>query len=606
MSENLLVGLALIIILGILAQWISWRFRLPSILLLLITGFISGPYLGIIKPDVFFGELLFPIVSISVSVILFEGGLSLRLSELRSVGGVVRNLISIGIFVTWILTSAAAYYIVHLELETSILIGAVLVVTGPTVILPLLRHVKPAGQINSILKWEGIVNDPIGALLSILVLEVIISTGIEEATLQVAFVILKTIVLSSSIGLIGAYLIVFLLKQKLIPDFLHNAISLSFVVAVFTASNLIQPESGLFSVTIMGVFLANQNRVTVRHIIEFKENLRILLISSLFIILSARLRISDFDILNFNSFLFVLTLLLIIRPAAVYLSSIGSKLNWKEKLYLSWMAPRGIVAAAISSLFAIELFAEGIKGSEHMVPLVFLVIIATITVYGLSAIPLAKWLGIANTNPQGCLILGAHSLSRAIAKVLKSKGIKVLLVDSNYHNIRAARMEDLPVFQGSILSEYILNDIDLNGIGYLLAMTSNKEVNSLAAVYFSRVFGSKGVYQLSVEEREENKGKKVSTELRGQILFGTEYTYYYLADRFNNNKQVKSTNITGKFDYDSFLKKYDADIVIPFFIIDENKNLIIYTDEKRPTPKKGQTLIGLFKENVEKPAELKS
>ena len=606
MSENLLVGLALIIILGILAQWISWRFRLPSILLLLIVGFISGPYLGIIKPDVFFGELLFPIVSISVSVILFEGGLSLRLSELRSVGGVVRNLISIGIFVTWILTSAAAYFIVHLELETSILIGAVLVVTGPTVILPLLRHVKPAGQINSILKWEGIVNDPIGALLSILVLEVIISTGIEEATLQVAFVILKTIILSTSIGLIGAYLIVFLLKQKLIPDFLHNAISLSFVVAVFTASNLIQPESGLFAVTIMGVFLANQNTVAVRHIMEFKENLRILLISSLFIILSARLRISDFDILNFNSFLFVLALLLIIRPVAVYLSSIGSKLNWKEKLYLSWMAPRGIVAAAISSLFAIELFGEGIIGSEQMVPLVFLVIIATITVYGLSAIPLAKWLGIANTNPQGCLILGAHPLSRAIGKVLKSKGIKVLLVDSNYHNIRAARMEGLPTFQGSILSEYILDDIDLNGIGYLLAMTSNKEVNSLATIYFSRVLGSKGVYQFSVEEREEHKGKKVSTELRGQILFGTEYTYYYLADRFNSNKQVKSTNITEKFNYDSFLKKYDADTVIPFFIIDENKKLIIYTNENRPTPKKGQTLIGLFKENIEKPVELKS
>lgn len=606
MSENILVGLALIIILGILAQWISWRFRLPSILLLLIAGFISGPYLGLIKPDAFFGELLFPVVSISVAVILFEGGLNLKLSELRSVGKVVRNLVSIGILVTWILASAAAYYIVHLELETSILIGAILVVTGPTVILPLLRHVKPVGQINSILKWEGIVNDPIGALLSILVLEVIISTGIEEATLQVALGILKTIILSTSIGLVGSYLIVVLLKRRLIPDFLHNAISLSVVVAVFTASNLIQAESGLFAVTIMGIFLANQSSVPVRHIIEFKENLRILLISSLFIILSARLRIADFHILNSNSFLFVLVLLLIIRPAAVFLSSVGSKLKWKEKLYLSWMAPRGIVAAAISSLFAIELFREGVQTSDQMVPLIFLVIIATITIYGLSAIPLARWLGIANTDPQGCLILGAHPLSRAIGKVLQSKGIKALLVDSNYNNVRAAKMEGLPAFQGSILSENILNDLDLNGIGYLLAMTSNKEVNSLATIYFSRVFGSKGVYQLSVEENEKNKGKKVSTELRGQILFGSEYTYYYLTDRFNNNKQIKSTNITGKFDYDSFLKKYDVDTVIPFFVIDENKKLIIYTDENKPTPKQGQTLIGLFKENINKAVELKS
>lgn len=600
MNQELLIGLSSIIFLGMAAQWLSWRIKVPSILLLLIFGIIAGPILGLVRPDEFFGNLLFPIVSMSVAVILFEGGLNLKISELKIAGGVIRNLITIGGLATWVLATFAALFIVRMNFSLSVLLGAILVVTGPTVILPILRHVRPTGQVNSILKWEGIVNDPIGALLGVLVFEVILAKGLGEATVGVVWGISKTILLSLTIGLLSAYVIVFLLKYRLIPDFLQNSISLAMVVGVFSLSNLVQEESGLFSVTVMGVFLANQKTVTVKHIIEFKENLRTILISVLFIILAARLNFSDLKLLSFSSIIFTIVLILLIRPVSVYLSTIRSSLNWKEKLYISWMAPRGVVAAAVTSLFALELVKQGFENAEALVPLMFLIIIITIAVYGLSAEPLAVWLGISNSNPQGCLILGAHPFGRAIGKALKDKGIKILMIDSNYNNIKVAKMEGLPAFCGSVLSEYILDEIDLSGIGKLLAITPNKEVNSLAALHFSKIFGRTEVYQLSVEEDEQTKGKKVSQDLRGRILFGTNFTYGQLARRFHTDKQVKATNITEKFDFNVFSEKYTGDTITPFFVIDQNKNLNVYTSENKPKPEKGQILIGLFKENFVK------
>ncbi len=593
MTEKFIIGLSAIVVSGVLAQWLAWKFRFPSILLLLIFGFIAGPVTGFIHPDSFFGDLLFPFVSISVAIILFEGGLNLKFSELKVVGSLIRNLITIGILVTWVLTILGAYYILHFSLLLSFLYGAILVVTGPTVILPILRHVRPKGQINSVLKWEGIINDPIGALMAILVFEAVFASGVQEATLQVGFALLKSIVISSSIGLLGGFMIAFLIKRDLIPDFLQNPASLTTVVLIFTISNLVQEESGLFAVTIMGIYLANQRKINVKHIIEFKENLRTLLISVLFIVLAARLRLDELAGLDTGSFIFVAVLILVIRPAAVFISSIGKKFSWKEKLFLSMMAPRGIVAAAVASVFSIELINLGFNEGSRLVPEMFLVIVATITVYGLSAVPLAKWLGLSNLNPQGCLILGAHSFAREIAFVLKDSGYRVLLVDTNRHNITEARMEGFEAHQGSVNSRSFIDENDLNGVGKLLALTPNAEVNSLAALHLSRIFGGNNVYQLTVEEEEEEQGKAVSEELRGKILFGTNYTYYYLLNRFNHNSKIKSTPITEEYDYKKFLGENGGNEVIPMFLITKEKNLVVYTSESKPEPKPGQTLISL-------------
>ena len=597
MNHNLLIGLTAIIVLGTLAQWISWKFKLPSILLLLIFGFIAGPFTGFINPDQYFGKLLFPIVSISVAVILFEGGLSLKFSELKAVGGTIRNLIIIGIPITWILSTAGSYFLLDLSFPMSLLFGAILIVTGPTVVLPLLRQIRPTTQVNTVLKWEGIINDPIGALVAILIFEGILAGGFQAATTHALIGFFKTLIITTSIGFLAGYLIMLLLKHRLIPDFLQNPFSLTMVVAIFMISNLVQAESGLFAVTIAGIFLANQKKVTVKHIVEFKENLRILLISVLFIMLAARLRLSDIEMLSISSFVFVALLILLIRPIAVLLSTIKSSLNLKERFYVSWMAPRGIVAAAVSSLFAIELVNKGVAHAEKLVPLTFLVIIVTITIYGLSAMPLAKWLGIANPNPQGCLILGANNFGRSIGKILQSKGFKILLIDTNRFNISTARMENLPTYYGSVLSEQIINEIDLNGIGKLLAITPNMEVNSLAALYFSKVFGASEVYQLLINNQPVKDGKELSKELKGQILFNPKFDISYLVANYDENIKIKSTNITEKFDYNSFLNQNRNEIIIPLFLVDEDKNLKVFTSENQPEPKMGEMLISLFNNN---------
>ncbi len=594
MDEDLLTKLASIIVVGISAQWLAWRLRLPSILLLLLLGIIIGPVTGFLDPDETFGEMLLPIVSLSVAVILFEGGLSLRLSELRDVGHVVRRLITIGALTTWLLTTLAAHFILGLEFDMSVLLGAILVVSGPTVVIPLLRHVRPIGQVGPIMKWEGIVIDPLGAMLAVLVFELILAGRVENATTLVIVGFLKTIFIGGFAGVIGAVLLLFALKRYWIPDFLQSTVVLMTVFTVYGVSDLFQSESGLLGVTIMGIIMGNQKRISVRHIIEFKENLGVLLVSGLFILLAARLQSSDFSDLSWGSLAFLSILILLVRPVAVILSTIKSGLSWREKLFLTWMAPRGIVAAAVASVFALRLMDPEVNHpeAEELVPVTFLIIIGTVTFYGLTVFPLARWLQIAQPNPQGFLIMGAHSWAREIAKTLQEKGYQVLLVDTDWANLSAARAAGLPTFYASILSQYALDKIDLSGIGYLLALTPNYGANSLAALHFAPFLGRANVFQLPPEESGEGRKEAVSLHIRGRLLFGAEVTYAYLTKRFNAGSTMKATSLTEKFDRDDFNSLY-GNTAIPLFLITEGGNLAVFAADSQISPKPGDTLIGL-------------
>jgi NhaP-type Na+/H+ or K+/H+ antiporter len=592
-TENLLLGMASIIVLGILAQWTAWRLGIPSILLLLVFGFLAGPITGFLNPDALLGDILFPVVSASVAVILFEGGLSLRLTELRTTAHVVRNLVTIGAFLTWLMSSAAAYYILNLNLSLALLLGAILVVTGPTVIMPLLRQVRTVGPIGSIVKWEGIVNDPIGAVLAVLVFEAIITTGIQAATMAVAISLLQTVLIGLVLGGVFAALLIFLLARYWIPDYLQNGVTLMFVLGVFAASDLIQKESGLFTVTLMGIILANQRYVSLKHIIEFKENLGVLLLSGLFIILSARLNLDLLTHLGWSSVAFLATLVLIVRPVAVIISTFRSGLSWREKLFLSWMAPRGIVAAAVTSVFALELAEKGgFVRAELMVPEMFVIIVGTVTIYGLSAAPLGRWLKLAQPNPQGVMIAGAHAWAQKVGGVLQDEGYQVLLVDTNRANIHAARLAGLPVFFGSILSEFIQDEIELGSLGRLLALTSNDEVNSLAALHFIETFGRSGVYQLPPKQTETDRKETVSSPLRGRLLFGPEATYARLTQLFNAGYVIKKTKLTERFSYADYQETYNGQ-TLSLFLIDELGDLRIFTTENQLKPRAGHTLISL-------------
>lgn len=595
-SQELLIGLSSVIIIGVLVQWVAWRFKLPSILLLLIAGFIAGPITGFLNPDELFGDLLTPLVSLSVGIILFEGGLTLELRELRSIGNVVRNLVSIGALITWLLVTLVARFVLGLDLGIAALLGAILVVTGPTVIGPLLRFMGPIGRTGSILKWEGIVIDPIGATLSVLVFEALVAQNVGEGLSVVIGSIMKTVLIGGGFGLLGALIMIGMLRRDWIPESLDVPFTLAMVVAVFTASNLFQAESGLFATTVMGITLANQRFFAVKHILEFKENLRVLLIAALFILLSARLPLDQVidAALNWHTWLFIALLMLVVRPLTVAVSTFRSNLTLQERALLAWMAPRGIVAASISSIFALDLANEGFQQASQLVPMTFITIIATVTIYGLTAAPLARRLGLTNGQPQGLLVIGAHTWAREIAAAVQAAGFRVLMADSNRGNIRNAQMQNLDTFYGNALSDGADDILDLEDIGQLVALTPNEEINALASIHFAETFGDDGVYQLSSQANSTRRADEApARELRGQALGGNDITYRQLDRMFTEGAVVKRTKITAQFSYEQLIETYEGEF-IPLFVVTEDDKLTVLS-EASSDPQVGQAVIFVAK-----------
>jgi len=590
-TERLLWGLAGIVALGIGAQWLAWRLRLPAILLLLAAGFLAGPVTGWIDVEGIFGKLLIPVVSLSVAMILFEGGLNLRIAELKKIGGVLTRLLSFGVVVSWLLGTAGAYWLLDLPGFVSLLLGAILVVTGPTVIGPLLRQIRPEGQVAAVAKWEGITIDPVGAVLAVLVFEAgefLQTASLSETTWHAGAGLLRTILFGGSFGVLGAAMLIILLKRFWVPDYLQIPVALGIAVISFAASNHFQHESGLLAVTVMGVLVANLSAVPVKHIIEFKENLSVLLISGLFVLLAARVQVGDLQTLGWESGLFVAFLILVVRPAAVFLATIGAGMPWRERLFLSCLAPRGIVAAAVASVFALHLETHGDRFAAN----VLLVVVATVSIYGLSAGPLARRLGLAEQNPQGVLVVGAYPGARAIAHALQENGFRVMLVDNNHWHIKQARMEGLPTYFGNILSEEVEADIDLGGIGRLIALTPNDEVNSLAAHEFRSLFGRANVFQLAAHAEEAVRANTPPPHLRGRRVFGPDVTFDSLQQRFATGAIVKATSLTEEFDYDAFCRQYGENVV-PLFVITENGHLTVVTAEGETKPKPQQTIIAV-------------
>ncbi len=604
-DENLLTGLALIIILGIAAQWLAWRLRLPSILLLLVFGFLAGP---VIEPERLLGDLMLPVVSFSVALILFEGGLSLRLRDVREVRHVVRNMVTVGAIVTWALTAIAARLFITvgdgepMSWEVAILLGAVLIVTGPTVIIPLLRHVRPRARLESILRWEGIVIDPIGATIAVLVFQAILSLhrgadaeGASATLVSTALVDFgMTIVVGGGAGLLGAFLLYIMLKHYLIPDFLHNATTLMLVVAVFSGSNLMQHESGVLAVTVMGFALANQRSVAVKHIAEFKENLQILLISIVFILLSATLDLRQLSTyFDGGTVLFLAALILVVRPMMVIASTMGSGLDWREKAFLSMMAPRGVVAAAVASVFSLGLTSDevSVPQAELLLPFTFMVIIVTVAFYGFGAQFAARWLGLADPNPQGTVIVGAHPWARAIARALKNAGCKVLVVDTNRGNLMAARMDEVETYFGNVLTEHALEEMELDGMGRVLALTPNDEVNSLAALHFREVFSSAEIYQLTPATAHK-ASNVVPRHMRGRYLWGEDLSFAAIEDRWARGARIKVTSITEEFDVEDFRSHY-GDTAVPLFLVTESGKVKVITRTREAEPDAGDELVSL-------------
>lgn len=593
MPVSTVLLLASIGVLSLFCQWLAWRVRMPAIVFLLAAGIACGPVLHYLNPEDVFGDLLFPMVSLAVAIILFEGSLTLRFSEIRGHGAMVRNLIPVGSVVTGIIGTLAAHWILDIAWEVALLFGAISVVTGPTVIAPLLRAVRPKAKLANILQWEGIIIDPVGALLAVLVYEGIISWGQGNVFGHSLYIFSTTIVVGTALGSAAGYLNGQVLRKHWIPQYLHNAGTLSFMLGVYALSNEIAHESGLLTVTIMGIWMANMKQVEVESILEFKESLSVLLISALFIILAARIEFSAIADLGWGLAVVLAILMLVARPLSIFIAAIGTRLNWREKLFLSWIAPRGIVAAAVSALFAFQLQNHGFVGGETLVPLVFMLIITTVTVQSLTARPVAKLLGVAEPPEFGFLIIGANTVARMIAAELTKHEVPVVLADTSWENVRLARMENLQVYFGNPVSEHAANQLDLTGIGNLLVISPYKHMNSLATYHFLDWFGDhNSVYSLAEGEQDQTARYQTAEKIQRTRGLFDGVSYAKLASLVSQGYSVKTTQLSDAFTYQNFLDQHQNQALV-LFVLDGKDHITPVKSIDRLKPDNASTLISL-------------
>ncbi|ELF6206388.1 cation:proton antiporter [Pseudomonas putida] len=575
-------------------QWLAWRLKLPAILFLLLAGIIAGPALGWLDPEALFGPLLMPLVSLAVALILFEGSLTLHLSQWREIGSVVHRLVTVGALVTWLVIALATHWLLGFDWPLSILFGTLTLVTGPTVIVPMLRVVRPKSTIANILRWEGIMIDPIGALLAVVVYSFIIASADGNGLSQSLTTFAGVIFCGSALGAAGGWLLGQIMREQWLPEYLHNLASLAAVLGIFIAANQIMHESGLLAVTVMGMWLANMRGVDVRQILHFKENLSVLLISGLFILLAARLDLHALLGLGPAVLALLLVIQLLARPLNVWLATLGSSLSWRERTLLAWIAPRGIVAAAVSAIFAIRLHQAGHEDALLLVPLTFAVIIGTVVLQSATARPLARLLKVAEPAPSGFLIVGANGPARAIAKALQQLGCRILLTDSSWENIRAARMDGLPTYFGNPASQHADAHLDLVGLGHLLGLSPAGEINALACARFRHDFGHGRLFVLaSGLEKQRSDKHRAAEEHRGHLLGASSMTYLQLANRLHQGAELYSTNLTEGFDWDAYQALHGERAHL-LFARDGHGWVHVASPDNPLQPQPGWTLVALI------------
>ncbi|MEL7682186.1 sodium:proton antiporter [Citromicrobium bathyomarinum] len=576
--------------LGIGAQWIAWRTNWPAIVLMLAAGFLAGPILGLFDPEETFGSLLEPMIGIGVALILFEGGLSLSFRELQHSGSAVWRLATIGVAVGWALGAVTGYYVAGLVWPVAILFGGILVVTGPTVVLPLLRQSNVQTRPASILKWEAIVNDPTGALCAVIAYEYFrkVAESPGASLFEVVPPLIVAAVISGLIGYAAAWIISYLFPRGAVPEYLKVPVLFSLVIAVFVVCNMIEHEAGLVAVTVMGVALANMDVSSLRSIHPFKENIAVLLVSGIFILLSASLSYDDLQYLNWRFGAFLLALLFFVRPATVLISLLGSPLPWNERLFLAWIAPRGIVLVAISGLFALRLSELGYGDGNVLIGLSFAVVVATIVAHGFTVDLVAKLLKVKGTDRPGLIIAGSTPWTIALAKQMHALKTPVMIVDSSWQRLAAARREGLPYYHGEFLNEATEHNLDLNPYQVLVAATDNEAYNALVCNEFAHEIGRDSVYQLG--EAVEDDRRALPGSLRGRALFESGFGVAEVDQRQKEGWVFRRTKLTEEFTIDDAREKLGEKANM-LLLLRENGTMRFFTHAARPEPRPGDIVI---------------
>ncbi|MBB4078876.1 NhaP-type Na+/H+ or K+/H+ antiporter [Lewinella aquimaris] len=578
--------LAGIIILGIFAQWFAWRVKVPAILPLIVIGLLVGPLSTLLTADgsklispiftmvgdtdegrgLFPGESLFYFVSLAIGIILFEGGLTLQFREVRETQRSILRLISIGSLVTFIGAGLAAQFIMNLGWSVSFLFAALIIVTGPTVIAPILQNIPLNRNVSTVLKWEGILIDPLGALVAVLVFEFISSTDHGLGfTGEAVRTFVQIIIYGGTLGFLAGYALFQIIKREMVPHYLLNVFILAYVLFIFVVSDQLAHESGLLAVVVMGLVLANKDVPRIKEILSFKESISVLLISILFILLAANMNMSELRLLteDWRPLALFGVVILVLRPLAVFASTARGNLSFNEKLFISWVGPRGIVAAGIASLFGLKLAADGVPGAEYITPLVFMIVLGTVLINATTARFVARMLKVIQDTSSGVLILGANDFAITIAEYLKSEGREVFLVDSNSSNIRRAQEKGLRAIVSNIYNSDLSDEYDLLDVGYMLALTGSDDVNAYAISRYEDIFGERGAYRLITAE--EMKAKEAPED--AEHIFSRTDDFINFSEAHREAAMVHEQKLFGQQHFlDLLLRLERENYSVPLFV----------------------------------------
>lgn len=593
MFGTITADLMLVVLIGILSQWVAWRYRLPAIVVMAIAGLLVGPIFGFINPKETLGELFSPIISFAVAIILFEGSLNLDFREIKGFSKPLTRIVTFGAFIAWIAGSLAAHYLAGLSWAVAFIIGGLFIVTGPTVILPMLRQAKLKPRPAAILKWEGIIVDPFGALLAVFAFEFIkfVNGQVTLATLGL-FVVAS--IFAVFIGWASARILGSAFEKGNVPEFLKAPVLFAVVLFAFVLSDELMHETGLLAVTAMGIVMANMHLTSIHDIRQFKENISVLLISGIFVMLTASLNPHVLiEIFDWRIITYVLAMLFIVRPLSIWVSTIGTDLSNREKNLIGWVAPRGIVALTVSGYFASILLENGYKDAELLTALTFALVLSTVVLHGFTIGPIARRLNLTTTDESGVLIVGGTKFAAELAQSIQDTGNEVLLMDTSWAGLSHARNLGLSSHVGDILTEQTEYTLDLSPYRYMLAMTKADTYNAHICADFLYDIGRENLFQTAFHVGDGVASFNVTG---GRTLFTPALSIYDLEERMNSGHVFRKTVLSKQYSYTQYLRERDDRSVL-LYILREEGIVQFYTPKEELQAVAGDTIVALSHPN---------
>lgn len=590
MEANPISLIVWVTLLGIGAQWLGWRFNFPVIILLSVAGLAAGPGFGWIDPRVQMGPFFGSIISLFVAVILFDGGLNLKLHEFVEAGRPVQRLVTVGLIASWFLGGLAAHFLGNLSWPVAVLFGAITVVTGPTVILPMLRQARLNRRTASLLKWEGIINDPVGGLIAILALEFFLYAKPGEAALQV-FINLGTAVgVAVLLGMGSGYILSWAYHRGFVPEYLKPPVILGMIVIISVLANRAQDEAGLLAATLMGAVLGNLRLRSIAELRRFQEHISVLLVSAVFILLVASLNTDLLMLLDWHSAALLAAVIFVVRPASVLLALVGSVTTKAERLLVAWVAPRGIVAVAIAGVVASKMDSTGSADAQVLVPLILCLVLLTVVMHGATVGWLARRLNLASPVQNGILIVGASPWTTELARTLHAMKVPVVLTDTSWESLKPARLSGIRVYYGEILSEERERSLELNDIDHLFAATPNDAYNALVCTHFAKEFERTRIIQLPMHRQEEHDSKALANTVRGLVAIGPEGEFEKLLHHYYEGWTFQKTKLSNQFSYQDYLGK-SPEGSIQVLVIRSDGSIHFNSKQFPLEPQPGDTIV---------------